>query len=398
MTIYPQPGLNCWQLVIKSSTSPIPKFVLANNAWCKIDGEYMAKINTAVDSIEDLTDTLDLPSFRKKNRMGPKRPDLEKKMFTIILRKESSMIGKIQREPIRTVWPHEERDFSRWLSENLDVLDDVLDFSLTEAVREQAAGDFSVDLVAQDDFGNRVIIENQFGRSDHDHLGKLVTYASALDAKRSIWIVGEPRPEHIQAITTLNESKARAYYLVKLEAIKIGNSLPAALFTLIVSPSDEGVAIGDLKETDAETERLRRRFWTQLLAEAKKVTQLHANISPGINHWLSAGAGRSGLSFNYVVLKHEALVELYIDGGKQADLENKRIFAQLEKSKEAINSVFGGIIDWQLLPEKRACRIKAVACKQGLVAQDKWGETQKLLVDAMVRFERALRPHINNLD
>lgn len=308
------------------------------------------------------------------------------------------MIGKIQRELIRTVWPHEERDFSRWLSENLDVLDDVLDFSLTEAMREQAAGDFSVDLVAQDDGGNRVIIENQFGRSDHDHLGKLITYASALDAKRAVWIVGEPRPEHIQAITTLNESKARAFYMVKLEAIKIGDSLPAALFTFIVGPSEEGLAIGEIKEANAEVEGLRKRFWAQLLAEAKKVTPLHANISPGVNHWVGTSAGKRGLVYNYIILKHEAAVELYIDGGKQSDQENKAIFAQLEKSKSIINSEFGGDISWQLLPEKRACRIKAIACKYGLADQDKWQETHKALIDTMVRFEKALRSYIKKLD
>lgn len=307
------------------------------------------------------------------------------------------MIGKIQREPIRTVWPHEERDFSRWLSGNLDVLDDVLDFSLTEATREQAAGDFSVDLVAQDGEGNRVIIENQFGRSDHDHLGKLVTYSSALDAKRAIWIVGEPRPEHIQAVATLNESKARAFYMVKLEAIKISDSLPAALFTLIVGPSEEGLAIGDIKQANAEVESQRKRFWAALLAEAKKITPLHSNISPGVNHWVGSSAGKRGLVYNYLILKHEASVELYIDGGKQSDQENKKIFALLEKNKAAINSEFGGEMIWQLLPEKRACRIKAVACNHGLADQDKWGEIRKALIDTMVRFEKALKPFIKKL-
>lgn len=307
------------------------------------------------------------------------------------------MIGKIQRKHIRTVWEHEERDFSRWLSENLDVLDDVLDFSLTEAKREQDAGDFSVDLVAQDEEGNRVIIENQFGRSDHDHLGKLVTYASALDAKRAIWIVGDPRPEHIQAITTLNESKARAFYLVKLEAISIADSPPAALFTFIVGPSEEGMAIGEIKEANAETDILRKKFWTQLLAEAKKSTQIHANISPGANHWISASAGKRGLSYNYVILKHEASVELYIDGGKQADQENKAIFDRLEESKSTIDSEFGGSIEWQRLPEKRACRIKAIACKHGLADQDKWPEIHKAMVDTIIRFEKAIKPYIQRL-
>src|SRR5215471_19803609 len=130
------------------------------------------------------------------------------------------MIGKIQRIPLREVWKHEAHDFTRWLRENLDVLDDVLDFSLSQAEREQPAGDFSVDIVATDDEGRSVIIENQFGKSDHDHLGKLVTYAASLDAKCAVWIVGDARPEHIQAVASLNESKATAFYMVKLEGVR----------------------------------------------------------------------------------------------------------------------------------------------------------------------------------
>lgn len=133
------------------------------------------------------------------------------------------------------------------------------------------------------------------------------------------------------------------------------------------------------------------------MVEAKKVTQLHANISPGVNHWISTSAGKRGLIYNYVVLNHEASVELYIDRGKQSDQENKAIFAKLEKSRSAIDAEFGGKLDWQPLPGKRACRIKAVVYKHGLLDHDKWPEIQSALIDAMVRLEKALHPHINTL-
>ncbi len=85
------------------------------------------------------------------------------------------MIGKIQRVPLREVWKHEAQDFTRWLQDNVDVLNDIVDLSLSSAEREHPAGDFNVDLVAENEIGNLVIIENQLEKSNHDHLGKLLT-------------------------------------------------------------------------------------------------------------------------------------------------------------------------------------------------------------------------------
>ena len=84
------------------------------------------------------------------------------------------MIGRLERVPLREVWKHEALDFTQWLQENLDVLNEVVDLNFSTAEREQTAGAFSVDLVAEDDGGNAVIIENQLEKSDHDHLGKLI--------------------------------------------------------------------------------------------------------------------------------------------------------------------------------------------------------------------------------
>ncbi len=121
------------------------------------------------------------------------------------------MIEKIQRVSLRNVWKHESLDFTTWLEENIDVLNDALDLSLSNVLREQDAGDFSVDLVAEDNAGNVVVIENQLDRSNHDHLGKLITYLAALEAKVAIWIVSDPRTEHTKAIAWLNESYAAAF-------------------------------------------------------------------------------------------------------------------------------------------------------------------------------------------
>ncbi|NDJ36048.1 MAG: hypothetical protein GYB64_15445 [Chloroflexi bacterium] len=109
-------------------------------------------------------------------------------------------IERLERVPLRMVWPNEAYGFTPWLEENLDVLGDAIGLELANAEREQAAGTFSVDLVAEDLAGNPVIIENQLGKSDHDHLGKLLTYQVAFQASTAIWLVSDPRPEHVAVI------------------------------------------------------------------------------------------------------------------------------------------------------------------------------------------------------
>ena len=255
-----------------------------------------------------------------------------------------------------------------------------------------------MDLVAEDDQGNPVVIENQLDKSNHDHLGKLITYLTAIGAKSAIWIVADPRPEHVNAISWLNESSAASFYLLKVEAIKIGDSQPAPLLTLIVGPSDEAREAGETKKELAERHILRKKFWTLLLELAREETKLHANISPSSYNWVGTGAGYSGLGYNYSVTQHATQVELYIDRGKDAKEENKAIFDSLAAHKEEVEAVFGEPLEWERLDLKRACRI-VKRFEEGGYRDDEeeWEEIQAPMINAMIRLEKALKPHIGKL-
>jgi hypothetical protein len=306
-----------------------------------------------------------------------------------------SAIGKIERVPLREVWRYQARDLTTWLVENVDVLNDALGLGLVSAERERAAGAFSVDLVAQDADGRTGVIENQLERSDHDHLGKLVTYTAMTDANVAVWIVSEPRPEHVRAVSWLNDSAAADFYLVKIEGIRIGASPPAPLLTLIVRPSAEGRQAGEVKRELAEGPGIRRRFWTGLLERARQRTSLHAAISPTDVSWLGTSAGRSGLELNYSVTQHTGQVELYIDRGAQA--ANTAIFEQFVACKDEIEKAFGDALDWQPLEGRKACRIRWRTDQAGYRDEEQWPALEETLIDAMIRLERALRPHINSL-
>ncbi|RQD84651.1 MAG: DUF4268 domain-containing protein [Methanocalculus sp. MSAO_Arc2] len=309
------------------------------------------------------------------------------------------MIEKIQRVSLREVWRHESLDFTTWMEENIDVLNDALDLSLSNVLREQNAGDFSVDLVAEDNEGNVVVIENQLERSNHDHLGKLITYLAALEAKVAIWIVSDPRSEHTKAIAWLNESYAAAFYLVKVEAIKIGDSSPAPLLTLIAGPSREAIMAGVTKKELAERHQARYKFWTELLNRAKLKTKLHAHISPGYYNWIGTSAGLPfGLNLNYSVRRHDAQVELYIYYDQDTGEGNKIIFEQLYQKKAEIEETFGEPLDWEALEGKRACRIRKKIPIAGWIDETNWPAAHEAMADAMIRLEKSLRPHIKNLE
>ena len=210
--------------------------------------------------------------------------------------------------------------------------------------------------------------------------------------------MSDPRPEHINAVSWLNESSAASFHLLKVEAIRIGDSEPAPLLTLIVGPSKEGREVGETKKEMAERYEIRRKFWTGLLDYAKTKTKLHTGLSPSEYNWIGTGAGVRGLGYNYALTKHAANVELYIDRGKDAENENKAIFDQLLAAKNDIERVFGEPLDWQRLEDRRASRI----CKRITVGgwrddPAKWPDVYAAMVDIMIRLEKALKPHIQNL-
>jgi len=308
-------------------------------------------------------------------------------------------IGKLERLPLRNVWEHEAYDFTQWLQDNIDVLNTALGINLINVDRERAAGSFSIDLVAEDEGGGTVIIENQLEKSNHDHLGKLITYLASMGAKAAIWIVSDPRPEHVAAVAWLNESGSAAFYMVKVEAVRIGESPAAPLFTLIVGPSEEAEGVGVTKKEIAERHGIRKRWWSTLIERSLKVTKLHAHITPGEYAWIGTSSGIRGVNFNYVVLQDECAAEIYIDRGKDSGDENLAIFDQLEAHKQEIEENFGGPLRWERLEERRACRIKFLDGSGGYRSpEETWPTIQDGIIQSMDRLQKSVKPFLKKLE
>lgn len=307
-------------------------------------------------------------------------------------------IGRLKTIPLREVWKNEAGDFSTWLGKNLDLLEEKLGFPISFVKNNAPAGTFLIDILAVDQQGNPVIIENQLERTDHDHLGKIITYISSHGAKVGIWISKNPKEEHERAIEWLNEISPAdvKLYLFKVEAMKIGDSSVAPLFTIKAGPEPGVKARGEEKKKLAKRHIQRKKFWEELLNRAKKKTSLHTNISPSIWSWIGAGAGKAGMTFVYDVSKTEVWVELYIDKGKGSEKLNKQRFDELYERKTAIEKEFGDKLDWERLDNRRASRIAKRFKGAGLYDENKWPMLQEKMIDAMIRLEKSLKPYIKN--
>lgn len=303
------------------------------------------------------------------------------------------LVSRVEFEPVRGLFQDEAQQFTPWLETHVECLAERLGIQLSVAQREEDVGDFRVDLLCEDGDGRLVIIENQLDKTDHDHLGKLLTYLVNLDAGAAIWVTPEPRPEHQKVIDWLNEATPAdiSFYLVKVEAVRIAGSPLALLFTAVTAPDRQAKEVGKKKKELAERHLKRRDFWMGLLEKSRERTGLFSNISPSYDNWITTGAGKSGISFCYGIWMDRGGVELYIDHDTETGAKNKAIFDALYLHKAEVESDFGEALEWERLDHRRASRVqKRFACG-GLASAESWPSLQDKMIDAMIRLDKAFR-------
>lgn len=304
------------------------------------------------------------------------------------------MVGKVERVALRNVWKNEARDFTVWLADNLELLSDLIGGPIELIETEKSVGTFNVDILAEDMNGNAVVIENQLEKTDHDHLGKVLTYTTNLEAKTAIWITSNPRKEHAEAISWLNEYTPVNFFLIKVEAITIDDSKPAPLFSVICEPNEDTKKIGEKKAELSQANYKRMAFWERLLERSQGKTSLFSNVKPVASSWISTGIGLSGLSLNYTITNNVGGVELYIDKGNDGKETNKARFDYLYERKDEIESNLKVSFEWYRLDDKRASRIKKVF-STGLYDEEKQERLQDEMIEFMIAFEKELKQHIS---
>lgn len=305
-------------------------------------------------------------------------------------------IGKLTEVDIRDLWKHEQYDFSNWLGkeENIEMLGSLMGLTLTDVDKEVYVGSYRCDLVAKDETtGIKVIIENQLETSNHDHLGKIITYASGLDAKVVVWIVKEAREEHRSAIEWLNNNtnKDLNFFLIELHAYKIGASLAAPKFEIVEKPNGfikNSKNIGGCGEMNkSESERI--EFWTmfnETVIERGKPFNIRKATT---DHWYDVAIGTSEAHICITLVNKESsiVVELYIN-------DNKALFDKLYANKDKIEESLGFNLDWQRLNEKKASRIKYAISGLNFDNHSNYAELMNAAIDKILAFREVFKSYI----
>jgi hypothetical protein len=271
-----------------------------------------------------------------------------------------SDFGKIKKISIRDIWQREAYNFTPWLAENLDKLGESVGMDLELIEQEASVGNFSLDILAKDlSTGRNVIIENQFGGTDHDHLGKMLTYAAGYDASKVVWISEYVRDEHRQTIEWLNQrtDTETQFFAIEIEVFRIDDSKPAYNFKPIVFPNEWRKSKREgLKNNSSAKGEAYREYFQSLIDELRsKHSFSKAKIAQPQN-WFLFPTGISGISYGTSFAQGGRVrAELYIDVGELD--KNKSLFDWLSEQKETIEIEFGESLDWERLDDRRASRV-----------------------------------------
>lgn len=310
-------------------------------------------------------------------------------------------LSKLERVPLREAWKHEASDFTPWLAEtgNLDALADALGISeLVLVATEHWVGDFKLDILCTDG-DEQVIIENQLEKTNHTHLGQIIAYAAGVGARKVIWVAESFRPEHAAALQFLNEhtTDELSFFAVEVELWRIGDSPLAPKFEVVVKP-DEWTKAGREQARAAAstspTKQLQQKFWMALIEHlATKAPNIRPQ-KPRPQHWLNNSIGRSGIGLNITAnTRDERLgVELWL-----SNQDAKKHFANLASQKQDIENKLGFELDWQELPDSRACRIASWLPKASIEDEGRWVEYIDWLTQRLIKMDAVLRPIVKAL-
>ena len=308
----------------------------------------------------------------------------------------------IQKVDLRTIWEREAQDFTPWLSENLGQLSEELGLDLELRDQEAPVGGFSLDILAHDLGSNRtVIIENQLEGTDHDHLGKLLTYASGYEANVVVWIAREFRDEHRQALDWLNQrtDENTAFFGVVVELWKIDDSRPAVNFNLISAPNEwrkENVSSGKRPNVGASERRERYRTFFQSLIDTLRETHSFTRARKGqAQNWYNFSAGHQGITYGANFSREGARVEIYIDIG-DAD-GNERLLNDLMEYQDSTESTLNEPLTWDPVEGSRGCRISVV--RTGSIDDDSetLEEIQEWMIERLLKFKDVFGPQLAGL-
>ena len=294
---------------------------------------------------------------------------------------------------LRSIWPHEALNFTPWVAENVDLLADAVGLDITVDETESSVGDFNVDIYASETGTDRkIIIENQLEDTDHDHLGKLITYASGKGADVVIWVVKHAREEHKAAVEWLNNhtDDKIGFFLCEIKLFQIGDSQIAPAFTVVERPNDWTKEIRKTASANS-TQQQRLEYWQAFNDYAfsdANFSRIFNKRKPTTDHWMDFSIGSSAchIAVSQIQKRKAVDVELYIN-------DDKELFKSLFAHKDEIEKNMEMELEWKELPERKASRI-LIEKTVDLDDRATWTEQFDYIMDTCIKMKRAFKRYL----
>ncbi|GAA4717305.1 DUF4268 domain-containing protein [Pedococcus ginsenosidimutans] len=303
-------------------------------------------------------------------------------------------ISRLKRVDVKEAWPTEPHDFTPWLLEHAEDLSFELGLDLELEGREHRVGKFSLDIIGSEvGTGRRVIIENQFGNTDHSHLGQLLAYAGGTDPKVVVWIAESVREEHRAAIDWLNgvTDTEIGFFGVELSLVSMEGApetLVAPVFRVVAKPNEWSKAVA--KDADASaaspTSQLYQEFWSRVVPVAKERGWTNAS-APSVNWW-SMPTGTTGCVYSLSYAMFGCRSELIFEADAETNLHR---FGLLEVRRDAIQTAFGtDELIFDPLHGKKSCRIETRLLGPKIGDTERWEEVIHWMIDTQTRLRAAV--------
>lgn len=297
---------------------------------------------------------------------------------------------------LRQIWPHEAANFTKWLAKekNIEMLADAIGIDGIETVEvESSVGDFHVDIYAKGEQG-KIIVENQLEDTNHDHLGKIITYAAGKEASIIVWVVKRAREEHRCAIEWLNEhtDESVSFFLVEIKLYKIGDSKPAVKLDVVERPNDWSREVKK-QENASPINQERLEYWMEFNEFAFKNVDFSKEFNktkPSTDHWMDFAVGSSAYKLEVLQVRKNSEISVvwYI-------VNDKELFKKWHVAKDKIEKDMDMKLDWRELPNKKASRI-IISKKVDYNNKDERQEQFKWLMNVMLKMKKAFLNIVNN--
>lgn len=300
---------------------------------------------------------------------------------------------KLEKISPKKQWPHEAHDFTPWLAENLQLLGDVIGYDLELVGQEVSVGPYSADIVAQDsNTGDKIVIENQLEKTNHDHLGKCITYMSVLDAKKVVWITPEFTDEHRKAMEWLNDNTVTEleFYAIELSLLKIDKDKASVVFDKIVEPNE---VVKEAKQGKKELSPLQEKqlkFWTQF---RESITDKfpHPQVARA-QYWYDMTMGKSGIFVSNTYNTQADIIgsRVYINSSIAT-----KMLAFLTERKDAIEKELGFEMTWDPNPNAKD-KVITIQKHFNMDESDDWNEALKWLKKTSFKIHEVFSKVIRN--